>query len=105
MGQVTDLVPDALPVSTANMTWNDYTGGPGSEIAHYVVYTHNIANHQLLREYDSADNITIAGRNLTYVGFSIDYGSLVTVNMTSSTEEAFGSVVTRTYVIQMRAKQ
>jgi len=96
MGQVTDLDEGAPPVSTVNMTWMDYTGGMGSEISHYVVYTHS--GTELLREYDSANNTTIVGRNLSYVGFSL-YGNMVTVTLTSRATPH--STVTRTYVLRM----
>ena len=101
MGQVTNLVEGEEPVSTANMTWDDLTAEEGEEISHYVVYTHS--GTELLRQYDSANNTIIVGRNLTYVGFSLD-GSLVTVTLTASSDGMPRSTVTRTYVTQMRAK-
>ena len=97
MGQ--NIVIEDEP-TTANISWNDYSGGMGNEIAHYVFYTHS--GTELLREYDSADNTTIAGRNLSYVGFSPDFDSnLVTVTLTSTPEEASRSTVTRTYIIRI----
>ncbi|MDO8716119.1 MAG: prepilin-type N-terminal cleavage/methylation domain-containing protein [Dehalococcoidales bacterium] len=103
MGQVTDLLPGLPPVSTVTMDWNDYTGGPNSSIAHYVYYY--LSGTQLLREYDSADNITIAGRNLSYAGFSIDNEGLVTVTLNSTPAGVRQKTVTRSYEIQMRALQ
>ena len=103
VGQVTDMVPGAQPVSTVNMSWNDYTGGPGSSIAHYVYYYKS--GTQLLRQYDSTGNVTIAGRNLSYVGLSIDNGSLVTVTLTTTPAGSRQKTVTRSYQIDMRAKQ
>ena len=101
MGQVTTLVEEEEPVSTVNMTWDNLAAQEGEEISHHVVYTHS--GTELLRQYDSADNITV-GRHLTYVGFSIE-GSLVTVALTASLDGTPRSTVTRTYVIQMRAKE
>ena len=100
MGQSIDLLEGAPPVNTVNLSWIDYAGGLEGEISHYVLYTHS--GTELLREYDSADNITIAGRNLADVSFTLD-GNLVTVTLTSTPEEASRSTVTRTYVIEMRA--
>jgi len=101
MGQSIDMLEDAPPVNTVNLTWIDYTGGVGNEHSHYVVYTHS--GTELLREYDSANNTTIVSRNLSDIGFTLN-GDLVTVTLTSTPEEASGSTVTRTYVIEMRAK-
>jgi len=101
MGQSTNMLEDAPPVNTVNFTWTDYTGGLGNEVSHYVAYTHS--GTELLREYDSADNITIVARNLTDVGFTLN-GDLVTVTLTRTAEGASRSMVTRTYIIQMRAK-
>lgn len=103
MGQVVDLFPGLPPVTTLNMSWNDYTGGPGSSNAHYVYYYRS--GIQLLREYDSASNVTIAGRNLSYVGFSIDNDGLVTVTLNSTPAGTRQKIVTRSYQIQMRALQ
>ena len=103
MGQITDMIPGAQPVSTLNMSWNDYSGGPGVSIAHYVYYYKS--GTQLLRQYDSAGNVTIAGRNLGYVGFSIDNGSLVTVTLNTTPAGPRQKTVTRSYQVQMRAKQ
>lgn len=101
MGQVTNLLPGLPPVSTVTMNWNDYAGGPNSSIAHYVYYY--LSGTQLLREYDGAGNVTIAGRNLSYAGFSIDNAGLVTVTMNTTPAGARQKTVTRSYQIQMRA--
>ena len=103
VGQVVDLMPGAQPVNTVNMSWNDYTGGPGSSIAHYVYYY--MSGTRLIREYDGTNNVTIAARNLSYVGLSIDNGSLVTVTLTTVPSGPRQLSVTRSYQIDMRAKQ
>jgi len=97
MGQSVELYANQI-----GLAWTDFTGGVGNEISHYVIYTHS--GTELLREYDSADNTTIVGRNLTDVGFSLD-GHFVTVTLTSSPDTFPRVTVTRTYVIQLRAKE
>jgi len=101
MGQSINLLEGAPPANTVNLTWMDYTGGLGNEIYHYVVYTHS--GTELLRECDSADNTTIVARNLSDVSFTLN-DDLVTVTLTSTPERVSRSTVTRTYVIEMRAK-
>ena len=99
MGQETSMVAGTQPVTSVNVSWNDYTGGPGSSIAHYVRYY--TSGTQLLREYDGAANFTIAGRNLSYVGFSINSGGLVTVNLTTSPAGPRQKTISRSYNIQI----
>jgi len=101
VGQNINTLEGAEPVNTVNLTWTDYSGGIGSELAHYVVYTHS--GTELLREYDSANNTTIVARNLSDIGFTLN-GDLVTVILTSTPEKASRSTVTRKYVIEMRAR-
>ncbi|GAH23104.1 unnamed protein product, partial [marine sediment metagenome] len=101
MGQSTDLLEGALPANEMTLVWIDFTGGVGNELSHYVTYTHS--GTELLREYDSADNTTIVARNLTDVRFTLS-NDLVTVTLTSTPERAPRSTVTRTYVIEMRAR-
>jgi len=101
MGQSINILEGEPPVNTVNLTWIDYTGGIGNELSHYVVYTHS--GTELLREYDSADNTTIVARNLSDVWFTL-IDDLVTITLTSTPEKASRSTVTRTYVIEMRAR-
>jgi len=100
-GQGTELLQDSPATDNVTLTWTDCTGGLGNEHSHYVVYAHS--GTELRREYDSVDNTTIVGRNLSDVKFSLS-GDLVTVTLTSTHEKLARSTVTRKYVIEMRAR-
>ena len=99
LGQMIDLVPGASPATSMNISWNDYTGGPGSSITHFSYFY--VSGTRLMREYDSASNITVAGHNLSYVGFSVDANNLVTVNLTTTPAGPRQKSINRTYQIQM----
>ena len=100
LAQYTNLVDEAAPVSTLEMSWNDMTqwAQDTGVTAHSANYT--VSGNRLLRDYDG--ETTIIGRYITYVGFSID-GKVFTVTLTSS--PGFPeSAVTKTFKIQMRSE-
>lgn len=101
MGQSTDLWEGAPPTSNMTITWTDFTSFEGGEesISHSANYTYS--GTELRRNCDGV--VTIIGRHLTNVEFSID-NRLVTLTLTSSTEKVPRTTVTRKYLLQMRAE-
>jgi len=100
MGHTITLVDGAPPTDNMTVSWNDYTTEAELEEAvyHFITYTHS--GSELTRNYDGV--VTIVGRHLTYVGFSLN-GKMVSINLTSSTNDYPISVVSRHYRLRMRS--
>jgi len=99
MAQITSLIDETPPTSSMTMSWSDLTNWAQDEgtVEHSVSYV--LSETQLLRNYDG--EVTIVGRYLTNVGFSID-DRVFTVTLTSRPGLP-GSAVTRSFSTEMRA--
>ncbi len=103
MGQASNLVDYAPPVTLMTVSWNDFTKAADLEgaISHSVIYTWSSETGELERNFDGL--VTIVGTQLTNVGFSITDRS-VTITLTSSNSEESKSR-TRVYTILMRSEE
>ena len=98
LAQDTSLTPGLPPTNSMTLNWSDLTHWALDEgsIAHSVSYV--LSGTQLLRTYDG--EVTIVGRYITNVGFSID-NRVFTLTLTSCPGLP-GSTVTRSFSSEMR---
>ncbi|MDP2744162.1 MAG: hypothetical protein Q8P00_03735 [Dehalococcoidia bacterium] len=81
MAATTDLTDlDPVPRSSVTLTWTDSTGWAPPETASHTS-TYALSGTQLLRTYDGA--VTIAGRQITYLGFT-QSGRIISVVITAT---------------------
>jgi prepilin-type N-terminal cleavage/methylation domain-containing protein len=101
LAQTTDLSPGAPPVAEMEMNWTDMTSWAGDNGSIYHSANYYLNGTRLIRDYDG--EVTIIGRYVTHIGFSIDSNAKVfTVDITSSPGMP-GSAVTREMDIQIRS--
>ncbi len=99
LAQTTSLMEGTSPVSQITLNWSDRTAWAGDEGSVLHSASYSLSETQFLREYDG--EVTIVGRHMTNVGFSID-GKMFTVTLTSCPGWT-GSTVTRSFLVEMRS--
>jgi prepilin-type N-terminal cleavage/methylation domain-containing protein len=98
LAQTTNLTDGAPPTDNMTLSWTDLTHWAQDEgsIDHSISYT--LSGTELRRNYDGG--VTIVGRYLTNVGFSIDE-RVFTITLTSCPDLP-GSTVTKSFSTEMR---
>ncbi len=101
MAQETNLIDGGAPVSNFSATWSDLTHWAADEGMTDYSVSYILSGTELTRNYSG--NITIVGRYLTYVGFSLD-SRVFSVTLISQPGLADSSV-NRTISCEMRTDE